>query len=84
VLVSVAEAAEHQIEAAIGYGTVECLRTSASWEDRAFGGGARRLRVSGEVSKIGTGNVGGTLCSDDGFEDAPVPADKPSSCSRTS
>jgi outer membrane protein insertion porin family len=72
VLVSIVEAPEHQVDAAIGFGTEECLRTSASWEDRSFGGGARRLRVAGEVAKIGTGEVGGTLCSDDEFLDRPA------------
>jgi outer membrane protein assembly factor BamA len=53
VLVSIAEAPVHQIDAAVGYGTVECARAEARWVNRSFGGGARRLQLSGSVSKIG-------------------------------
>ena len=55
VLVQVAEAPVHQIDAAVGFGTVECLRTEAQWVNRSFGGGARRLALFGSVSKIGIG-----------------------------
>lgn len=53
VIVSVAEAPVQQVDAALGYGTVECARAEARWVHRSFGGGARRLAVSGSVSKIG-------------------------------
>lgn len=55
VLVQLAEAPVHQIDAAVGFGTVECLRTEAQWVNRSFGGGARRLALFGSVSKIGIG-----------------------------
>ena len=53
VIVSLAEAPVHQVDAALGYGTVECARAEARWVNRSFGGGARRLQLSGSVSKIG-------------------------------
>ncbi|MEO5511639.1 MAG: BamA/TamA family outer membrane protein [Longimicrobiales bacterium] len=68
VAITVAEASVRQVDAAVGFGTVECLRTEASWLNRSFGGGARRLAVSGSVSKIGIGGrtqtgIGRSLCS---------------------
>jgi outer membrane protein assembly factor BamA len=67
VIVSVAEAPVHQADAAVGFGDVECLRTEASWLNRSFGGGARRLSFSGSVSKIGLGGrtesaLGKSIC----------------------
>ncbi len=60
----IVEAPEHQVEAALGFGSVECLRTEESWVDRSLGGGARRLEINGSVSKIGIGTgLGGNLCS---------------------
>ena len=53
VLVALAEAPVHQIDAAVGYGTVECARVEGRWVNRSFMGGARRLSVNGAVSKIG-------------------------------
>jgi outer membrane protein assembly factor BamA len=55
VLVRVVEAPQYLVDATVGYGTVGCLRTSARWTDRNFGGGARRLELSGSLSKIGVG-----------------------------
>jgi outer membrane protein assembly factor BamA len=68
VLVAIAESDEHQAEASVGYGTVECLRLDGNWRDRSFTGGGRRLAVDGSVSKIGVGGrtksgLGGNLCS---------------------
>jgi outer membrane protein assembly complex protein YaeT len=67
VAVRIAEAPVHQVDAAVGYGREECLRTEATWASRSFGGGARRLAVHGSVAKIGTGEpvdfgTGGGLC----------------------
>lgn len=55
VLVQLAEAPVHQIDAAVGFGSSDCLRTEAQWVNRSFGGGARRLAIFGSVSKIGIG-----------------------------
>lgn len=55
VLVQIAEAPVHQIDAAVGFGSVECLRTEAQWVNRSLGGGARRLALFGSVSRIGIG-----------------------------
>jgi outer membrane protein assembly factor BamA len=64
VLVALAEASEHEVDAAVGFGTIECFRTEARWADRSFGGGARLLRLRGELSKIGVGQgLGGSVCS---------------------
>jgi outer membrane protein assembly factor BamA len=74
VSVTIAEADVHQVDAAIGFGTIECLRTEASWLSRSFGGGARRLLLSGSVSRIGIGGrtasgIGRSLCrTDNTFE----------------
>lgn len=55
VIVQISEAPVHEVEAAIGFGTVECLRTEAQWVSRSFRGGARRLAIRGAVSRIGVG-----------------------------
>ena len=67
IAVQVAEAPVHQVEAAVGFGTEECLRTEVQWVNRSFGGGARRLALFGSMSKIGTGepfrlSSGSRLC----------------------
>ncbi|HET9438745.1 MAG TPA: BamA/TamA family outer membrane protein [Longimicrobiales bacterium] len=53
VLVAIAEADEYQARASVGFGSVECFRTDGDYVDRSFGGGGRRLRIDGSVSKIG-------------------------------
>ncbi|MEX2608913.1 MAG: BamA/TamA family outer membrane protein [Gemmatimonadota bacterium] len=53
VLVAVAERSVHQVDAAVGYGSVECVRTEADWVSRSFGGGARRLELGASASRIG-------------------------------
>ncbi len=68
VLVAIAESNEYQARATIGFGTVECLRTDGDFIDRSFGGGGRRLRIDGSLSKIGIAGrtstgLGGNLCS---------------------
>jgi outer membrane protein insertion porin family len=60
VLAEVVEAPVHQVEAAVGFGTIECFRSEARWVSRSFGGGARRLGVTGSVAKLGTGTGLGT------------------------
>lgn len=55
VLVQVNQGPVHIVDAAAGWGNVSCFRTQASWTSRSLGGGARRLSVSGQVSKIGLG-----------------------------
>lgn len=66
VIVEISEAPEHVVEAAAGFGTVECFRTSGRWTDRSFRGGARRLTVTASLSRIGIGGptdyVGSDLC----------------------
>jgi outer membrane protein assembly factor BamA len=60
VIVRIAEAKVHQLDAAIGFGTVECLRTDVQYVNRSFTGGARRLGLIGSVSKIGLGGATST------------------------
>jgi outer membrane protein assembly complex protein YaeT len=55
VLVTIAEAPVYEVNAALGFGSIECFRSEVSWENRSFAGGARRLTLTGSVSKIGTG-----------------------------
>jgi outer membrane protein assembly factor BamA len=67
VLVRIAEAPVHLVEAAAGYGTVDCFRAESRWISRSFGGGARRLALTGAVSKIGLGDpldfgFGNSIC----------------------
>ena len=75
VLVRIVEAARFAVETAAGYGTRDCFRGQASRVDRNFLGGARRLEVSGAVSKVGVGdplNLEDNLCKalhPDDFED---------------
>lgn len=60
VIVRIAEARVNQMDGSVGYGTVDCLRTEAQYINRNFTGGARRLAVTGSVSKIGLGGQTGT------------------------
>ena len=66
--VAIAEAPLREVEAAVGFGTVECLRTDAQWAHRSWTGGARRLALRGSLSRIGVGepfaiNGGERVCS---------------------
>lgn len=54
VLVTIVEAPVYEVNAAVGYGSIECFRTEATWDNRSFGGGARRLTLRTSLSKIGT------------------------------
>lgn len=55
IVVRIAEAPVHQVDASVGYGTVECGRAEVRWVNRSFLGGARRLALTGSVSKLGVG-----------------------------
>jgi outer membrane protein insertion porin family len=75
VLVRIVEAPRYGVDATAGYGTIDCLRGGARWTDRNFFGGARRLDITGSVSRIGVGSPtawgleGGPLCRE--LEDDP-------------
>lgn len=70
IVVTIVEAPVHVVDAVVGFGTVECLRTQAQWVSRNFRGGARRLSLTASVSKIGIGSgFDGSLC--DAFEGDP-------------
>ncbi len=56
VVVRIAEAPVHLVDAAIGYGTIECFRARSSWTSRSVWGGGRKLTVLGQVSKLGLGD----------------------------
>lgn len=74
VLVQITEGPVHVVEAAVGFGTVECFRSNVRWVSRSFAGGARRLALTGSVSKIGIGKpldagFASSICP--AFEDDP-------------
>jgi outer membrane protein assembly factor BamA len=77
VLVAIAESDEHQAEATVGFGTVECVRIDGNWRDRSFTGGGRRLSIDGSVSKLGVAgrskSLGGNICS--GADADPITID---------
>jgi outer membrane protein insertion porin family len=52
VLVQITESDEHLVEAIVAFGTQDCIRTGAQWVDRSFLRGARRLTLSGTLSRI--------------------------------
>jgi outer membrane protein assembly factor BamA len=54
-MVSVVEAPLREVDAAVGFGTIECLRTDAQWLHRSFGGGARHLSLRASASRLGVG-----------------------------
>jgi outer membrane protein insertion porin family len=65
--VRIAEAPPRQVDAALGYGSVECFRTEAQWVNRSFLGGARRLAATAKLSRIGIAapldlGLDGTAC----------------------
>lgn len=55
VRVQVSEASLHRIRLGAGYGSIDCFRGLAGWTARNFLGGARRLDLTGRVSKVGLG-----------------------------
>lgn len=56
VLVQVDEGDVHVVDAGIGFGDVSCGRVDATWVSRSFLGGARRLALGANVSKLGQGD----------------------------
>ncbi|HEX5725008.1 MAG TPA: BamA/TamA family outer membrane protein, partial [Longimicrobiaceae bacterium] len=81
IVVRLAEAPRYAVDLAAGYGTLDCLRARGSHVDRNFLGGARRLEVSGLVSKVGVASpadlgLESSLCREFRIENEPVtPAD---------
>lgn len=68
--VGIAEAPLREVEAAVGFGTIECLRTDAQWVHRSWTGGARRLALRGSLSRLGVGepfalNGGERVCANE-------------------
>jgi outer membrane protein insertion porin family/translocation and assembly module TamA len=53
--VSLAEAAMHAARVGAGYGTLDCLRITGEYTDYNFLNGARRMDITGRLSKIGIG-----------------------------
>jgi outer membrane protein insertion porin family/translocation and assembly module TamA len=45
----------HEAHAGVGYGTLDCFRTTADYSLYSIGGSATRLDLNGRVSKIGVG-----------------------------
>lgn len=57
-----------QVDAEVGWATLDCFRTRAVYTDRNFLRGARRLEVTGQLSKIGFGeplDFAPGLCTDE-------------------
>ena len=50
---SLIEGDMRSMQTGVGWGTLDCFRTQATYGDRNFLGGARRLDVTGRVSKLG-------------------------------
>ena len=50
---SLIEGDMRSMQAGLGWGTIDCFRTQATYGDRNFLGGARRLDVTARVSKLG-------------------------------
>jgi len=53
--VNLAEAPMHSARVGAGYGTLDCLRLTGEYTDYNFLNGARRMDVTGRLSKIGIG-----------------------------
>lgn len=53
--VAIAEAPLREVEAAVGFGNIECLRSDAQWVHRSWTGGARRLALRSSISRLGVG-----------------------------
>ena len=50
---SLIEGDMRSMQAGLGWGTIDCFRTQATYGDRNFLGGARRVDVTARVSKLG-------------------------------
>lgn len=55
VTITVREDLMRQVDAEVGWATLDCFRTRAVYTDRNFLRGARRLELTGQLSKIGFG-----------------------------
>ena len=67
VTVRVREDLMRQVDAEVGWATLDCFRTRAVYTNRNFLRGARRLEVTGQLSKIGIGeplDFASGLCND--------------------
>ena len=53
VLARVVEAPQYLVDAGVGLGTVDCVRSDARLLDRNFLGGGRSLQLEGSVSRLG-------------------------------
>jgi len=65
VTLQLAEGYMHELHAGVGYGTLDCFRTTADYTLFSLMGGATRLDLHGKLSKIGVGEplTGlGSLC----------------------
>ena len=56
VAVRVVESAKYRLNTALGFGTVDCVRTTARLLDRNFVGGGRTMELSASAAKIGAGD----------------------------
>jgi outer membrane protein insertion porin family len=56
VLGRIVEAPEYVVDAAVGIGTVDCLRSEGRWLDRNFMGGGRSLELTALLAKVGVGD----------------------------
>jgi outer membrane protein insertion porin family len=67
-LVQVSEGPRSRFRAGVGYGTIDCFRSQATFSTGNFLGGGRRLDLAGKLSKLGVGqptNLGlaNSICS---------------------
>lgn len=56
VAVRIVEAPKYQLDALVGWGQVDCLRTGVRGRDRNFLGGGRTLELTASAAKIGVGS----------------------------
>jgi outer membrane protein insertion porin family len=68
ILVEVSEGPRSRIRAGVGYGTIDCVRSQATFSTFNFLGGGRRLELAGKLSKLGVGaptnwGLGRSVCS---------------------
>ena len=68
VQVLVNEGARSRFRAGLGYGTIDCVRSQATFSTGNFIGGGLRLDLAGKLSKIGVGSpadwgLGNSVCS---------------------
>ena len=68
VLVQVSEGPRSRFRVGVGYGTIDCFRSQATFSTFNFLGGGRRLELAGKLSKLGVGaptdwGLGSSVCS---------------------